>query len=72
MLGDTVEAALEKMMMKDQHQHSDSLLQEFYAMTQRDNKPMCKYAYDSTWRQVRYACSPGKLWVTVRKRGGDC
>ena len=33
MLGDTVEAALNKMMMTDQHQHSDGLLQEFYAMT---------------------------------------
>ena len=44
MLGDTVEAALNKMMMTDQHQHSDGLLQEFYTMTQRANKPMGKYA----------------------------
>ena len=40
MLGDTVEAALNKMMMTNQHQHSDGLLQEFYAMTQRANEPM--------------------------------
>ena len=33
MLGDTIEAALNKMMMTDQHQHNDGLLQEFYAMT---------------------------------------
>ena len=43
MLGDTVEAALDKMMMTDQHQHSDGLLQEFYAMTQRANEPIGKY-----------------------------
>ena len=40
MLGDTIEAALNKMMMTDQHQHSDGLLQEFYVMTQRANEPM--------------------------------
>ena len=44
MLGDTVEVALDKMMMTDQHQYSDGLLQEFYAMTQRTNKPIGKYA----------------------------
>ena len=44
MLGDTVEVALNKMMMTDQHQHSDGLLQEFYAMTQRTNEPKGKYA----------------------------
>ena len=44
MLGDTVEAVLNKMMMTEQHQHSDGLLQEFYAMTQRANEPIGKYA----------------------------
>ena len=44
MLGDTVETALDKMMITDQHQHSDGLLQEFYVMTQRANKPIGKYA----------------------------
>ena len=43
MLGDTVEAALNKMMMTNQHQHSDGLLQKFYAMTQRANEPIGKY-----------------------------
>ena len=44
MLGDTVEMALDKMVMTDQQQHSDGLLQEFYAMTQQSNKPIGKYA----------------------------
>ena len=44
MLGDTVEAALNKMMMSDQHQHSNGLLQEFYVMTQRANQLIGKYA----------------------------
>ena len=43
MLGDTEEAALNKM-MTDQHQHSDRLLQEFYMMTQKANEPIGKYA----------------------------
>ena len=43
MLGDTIEVALDKMMMTDQHQHNNRLLQEFYAMTQRANKPIGKY-----------------------------
>ena len=43
-LGDTVEAALNKMMMTDQPQHSNGLLQEFYVMTQRANEPIGKYA----------------------------
>ena len=34
MLGDSVLTALEKMKQTDQQQHSDGLLQEFYAMTQ--------------------------------------
>ena len=47
-LGDTVEGALDKMMMTNQHQHSDWLLQEFYTMTQRTNDPIGKYA-NATW-----------------------
>ena len=43
MLGDTVEAAFNKMMMTDQHQYSDGFLQEFYVMTQRANEPIGKY-----------------------------
>ena len=44
MLGTTVEVVLNKMVMTDQHQHSNGLLQEFYAMTQRANEPIGKYA----------------------------
>ena len=44
MLCDTVEAALNKMMMTYQHQHSDRLLQKFDVMTQRANEPIGKYA----------------------------
>ena len=44
MLGDTVEEALNKMRQTNQHQHSGRLLQEFYAMTQRRNEPIGKYA----------------------------
>ena len=43
MLGDTVEATLNKMMMTNQHQHSNGSLQEFYAMTQIANEPIGKY-----------------------------
>ena len=32
------------MRQTDQHQHNDGLLQEFYAMTQRHNEPIGKYA----------------------------
>ena len=55
MLGDTVEAALDKMMMTNQHQHSNGLLQEFYVMTQRANEPIGKYAMhlDLTASKVR-------------------
>ena len=54
MLGDTVEEALNKMRQTDQHQHSDRLLQEFYAMTQRHNEPIGKYA-------VRLNLATGKV-----------
>ena len=54
MLGDTVEEALNKMRQANQHHHSDRLLQEFYAMTQRHNKPIGKYA-------VRLDLAAGKV-----------
>ena len=53
MLGDTVEVALDKMMMTNQHQHSDGLLQKFYVMTQKANEPIGKYAMCSTWQAAR-------------------
>ena len=44
MLGDSILTALNKMKQTDQHQHSDGLLQELYAMTQKHNEPIGWYA----------------------------
>ena len=44
MLGNSILTALNKMKQTDHHQHSDRLLQEFYAMTQKHNESMGKYA----------------------------
>ena len=44
MLGDITLTALNKMKQTDQNQHSDRLLQEFYAMTQKHNEPIGQYA----------------------------
>ena len=43
MLGDSVLTALDKMKQTDQQQHSDGLLQKFYAMTQKHNEPIGRY-----------------------------
>ena len=51
---DTVEMALEKIKQTDQSQHSDWLLQEFCAMSQRNGKPIGKYA-------VRLDLAAGKV-----------
>ena len=64
MLGDTVEAALNKMMMIDQHQHSVGLLQEFYVMTQRANEPIGKYA-------VHLDLAAGKVRLQFREALGS-
>ena len=39
MLGDSILTALNKMKQTNQQQHSDRLLQEFYAITQKPNEP---------------------------------
>ena len=44
MLGDSIMTALTKMKQTDHHQHSDGLLQEFYAMTQKHNESIRRYA----------------------------
>ena len=44
MLGDSILTALNKMRQMDHHQHSDGLLQEFYAMIQKHNKSVGRYA----------------------------
>ena len=60
MLGDTVEMALEKMKQTDQSQHSDGLLQEFYAMAKRNGEPIGKYA-------VRHNLATGKVRLQSRE-----
>ena len=64
MLGDTVEMALEKMKQTDQSQHSDGLLQEFYAMAQRNGEPIGKYA-------VRLNLATGKVWLQSHEALGS-
>ena len=54
MLGDSVLTALEKMKQTDQQKHSDSLLQEFYAKTQKHNEPIEQYV-------VRLDMAAGKV-----------
>ena len=44
MLGDSILTALNKMKQMDHHQHSNGLLQEFYAMTQKHNESRERYA----------------------------
>ena len=56
MLGDTVEMALEKMKQTNQSQHSDGLLQEFYAMAKRNGEAIGKYT-------VRLNLAAGKFWL---------
>ena len=64
MLGDTVEEALNKMRQTDQHQHSDGLLQEFLAVTQRHNEPTGKYA-------VRLNLATGKVRLQSMEASGS-
>ena len=64
MLGDTVEMALEKMKQTNQSQHSNGLLQEFYAMAQRNGKPIGKYA-------VRLNLTAGKVWLQSHEALGS-
>ena len=60
MLGDSVLTALEKMRQTDQQQHSDRLLQELYAMTQKHNEPIGQYA-------VRLDMEAGKVQLQSRE-----
>ena len=58
-----LKVALDKMMMTDQHQHSDGLLQEFYMMTQRTNEPTGKYA-------IQLNLVADKVHFTVQRNSG--
>ena len=63
MLGDSILTALNKMKQTDHHQHSNRLLQEFYAMTQKHNESIGKYA-------VRLDMAAGKVWLQSREALG--
>ena len=60
MLGDSFLTALNKMKQTDQHQHSDGLLPEFYAMTQKHNEPIEGCA-------VRLDMAAGKVQLQSRE-----
>ena len=61
MLGDSILTALNKMKQTDHHQHSDGLLQELYAMTQKHNESIGKYAMRLNMAAVRFDSSPRRL-----------
>ena len=63
MLGDSILSALNKMKQRDHHQHCDRLLQEFYAMTQKHNESIGKYA-------VRFHMAAGKVWLQSQEALG--
>ena len=63
MLGDSILTALNKMKQTDQQQHSDRLLKEFYAMTQKHNKPI-------GWYAVRLDMAAGKVQLQSREALG--
>ena len=63
MLGDSILTALNKMKQTDHHQHSDGLLQEFYAMAQKHNESMGKYA-------VRLDMAAGKVQLQSQEAQG--
>ena len=63
MLGDSILTALNKMKQTDQQQHSNGLLQEFYAMTQKHNEPIGRYA-------VRPDMAARKVWLQSQEALG--
>ena len=64
MLGDSILTALNKMKQTDNHQHSDGLLQECYAMTQKHNEYTGKYA-------VGLDMVAGKVWLQSQEALGS-
>ena len=64
MFRDSVLTALEKMKQTDQQQHSDGLLQEFYAMTQKYSEPI-------GWYAVRLNIAAGKVRLQSREALGS-
>ena len=64
MLVDSILTALNKMKQVDHHQHSDGLLQEFYAMTQKHNESKGKYT-------VRLNMAAGKVRLQFQEALGS-
>ena len=63
MLGDSILTALNKMKQTYYHQHSNGLLQEFYAMTKKHNESLGKYA-------VKLDMAAGKVQLQSREALG--
>ena len=63
-LGDSILTTLNKLKQLDHHQHSDGLLQEFCAMTQKHNESIGKYA-------VRLDMVTGKVWLQSQEALGS-
>ena len=63
MLGDSILTVLNKMKLTDQQQPSNGLLQEFYTMTQKHNKPIRQYV-------VRLDMAAGKVRLQSREALG--
>ena len=61
--GDSILTALNKIKQTDHHQHSNGLLQEFYAMTQKHKESIGKYA-------VRLDMEAGKIWLQSQEALG--
>ena len=64
MLEDSILIVLNKMKQTDYHQHSDRLLQEFYAMTQKHNVSIGKNA-------VRLDMAARKVWLQSKEALGN-
>ena len=64
MLGDSILTSLNKMKQMDHQQHSDGLLQEFYAMTQKHNESIGKYA-------VRCNIAASQIWLQSQEALGN-
>ena len=64
MLGDSILTSLNKMKQMDHQQHSDWLLQKFYAMTQKHNESIGKYA-------VRCNIAASKVWLQSQEALGS-
>ena len=65
MLSDSIIVALSKMKQTDHHEHSDGLLQEFYAMTQKHNESIGKNVVRLDMATAKSGSSLKRLWVAL-------